>query len=85
MQTRTTIRMHWALCAGALASAGWLVVLGFWQLDAAFARGDLTRQTLLESLTYLAGVLSLLWAAGWVVASRPKPAPRAPAEGYTYT
>ena len=76
MQTRTAIWIHWGLAAAAILGAGWIVVLGYLHLDAAFARDELTRQTLFEALTYLAAVLALLWAAGWVVASRPKSPPR---------
>lgn len=76
MQARTAIWVHWVLAATAILGAGWIVVLGYLHLDAAFARSELTRQTLYEALTYLAAVLALLWAAGWVVASRPKSPPK---------
>lgn len=76
MQTQTAILIHWGLAATAMLGAGWIVVLGYLHLDNAFARDDLTRQTLFEALTYLAAVLALLWAAGWIVASRPKTPPR---------
>ncbi|HEX9815393.1 MAG TPA: hypothetical protein VGB18_00315 [Candidatus Thermoplasmatota archaeon] len=84
MQTTTSIWVHWCLFAAAMLGAGWLVVLGYLNLDAAFSNSELTRQTLFESLTYLAAVLALLWAAGWVVASRPKAPPRVEVDGYTY-
>ncbi len=87
MQTTTSIWVHWALFAVAMIGVAWLVVLGYFHLDAAFSNGELTRQTLYESFTYVAAVLALLWAAGWVVASRPKAPPRVEfdaVDGYTY-
>jgi hypothetical protein len=84
MKPRTSIVLHWTLFALALVGAGWIIVLGYLELDAAFARGDLTRQTLFASLTYLGAALALLWVAGWVFVSRPK-APRPdPVDGYAF-
>ena len=84
MRVQTAIMLHWILFGLALGGAAWVLALGYLDLDRAFDAGDLTRRTLYESLTYVGAVLALLWAAGWVVASRPKAPPRIPADGYTY-
>lgn len=87
MRLTTSIWIHWSLFAVAMMGAAWLVVLGYLHLDAAFSNSELTRQTLYESLTYVAAVLALLWAAGWIVTSRPKAPPRVEVDavdGYTY-
>ena len=84
MRTPMAVLVHWILFGTALLRALWLVIVGFVELNDAFARDDLTRQTLFRGLAYLVGVLALLWAAGWIVTSRPRTAPPADFEGYTY-
>jgi hypothetical protein len=84
MQAKHAATLHWILFGFALAGAAWLVLVGLIRLDAAFDARSLTRQTLYESLMFLGGALACLWAAGWIVVSRPKPPPHSRFEGFTY-
>ena len=85
MRVKTVITLHWFLFGLTLLGAAWVLTLGYLDLDRAFAAGDLTRQTLYESLIYVGAALVLLWAGGWVVASRPRLPPRVPRDGFIYT
>lgn len=65
--------IHWVLFGLAVLGAAVLCATAMWKLHLAYENSDLTRQTLYEALTFVGGILGLLWAAGFIVATRPKP------------
>lgn len=76
--------IHWSLFGACLLGVAAVLGAGSRDLVAAFEAGELTRQVLYQALVYLAGVLALLWGAGFIFANRPRPAVKPRFEGYTY-
>jgi hypothetical protein len=82
MKDSAVLWLHWTLFGLMVLEVIVLAAVAVLRIHTAYVTGDLTRQTLYAALLYLGAMLAQLWIAGWVVASRPQPAPKTPNDAW---